>query len=272
MLTRWLQELLLAVASLPLLVQPTFAHVIWFPPDQGGYKLRLSEFDETTSESYDPAGLLNITAYDNARHVVPISLLTQVSPISVVPQGDIAALTAAYDQGFWVRDDNEGMDVEHDPDKDLGYLTKNQQVSIGYDNFVQELKYTKALYDWSNSLAQPFGLPLEVVPLKNPFNVKTGEKLPIEVLFQGQVVNNADVEYLDDPQNVNQNDITYIPIGADGLQPIEVDYSTDATANTPQIYYATSFTAQRSVPEPTSVLSLLVAGSLILVARPKLAA
>ncbi len=43
-------------------------------------------------------------------------------------------------------------------------------------------------------ISKPVGLPLEIVPLRNPTSVKAGEKLPLKILFQGQPLAGATVE------------------------------------------------------------------------------
>ncbi len=246
-------------------VSPVFAHVMWFPPGQGGYKLLLSEFTETETEPYDPSGLLEVKAYDLSDNPVAVSVDTGDIPISIVPNQKPAAITVAFDTGFWIRDDAEGIDVEHEMSNSLGYLTPQEQEARGYDTFVHQLKYTQALYDGFNPPGQ-FGLPLEIVPLSDPFKLKAGDILPIKVAFRGQFVNDATVLYEDEEQSVDADGISYIAIGAEGLQPIEVDYSTPATANTPLTYYATSFAANPTVeplstPEPSALIGLGIMGA-----------
>ncbi|WP_227873572.1 DUF4198 domain-containing protein [Aphanothece sacrum] len=92
--------------------------------------------------------------------------------------------------------------------------------------------------------------------LQNPFSLKEGDILPIQVLFQGTLINNPLVEYLGQTISVSNNGIALIPIGASGLQVIEASY-TDPNSNNPPISYAATLTAQ-SVLEPQS-LGLLTA-------------
>ena len=254
MVTKRLKELFLAVAMLPLLVQPAFAHIISFHENNGKYDLWYSEPPDEKSGVYNPAEFQSVTAFDLARNVLPVSVIKD-SAVSVVPQGDVAALIASLDHGLFVGSD---IDAEHSP---LKLISKDQAEAIGYANVVDEPKYTKALYNWSDALKQPLGLPLEIVPLENPFDVK-GENLPIQVLFQGNVVKDADVEYLGETVPIDEQGIAQIPIGKNGLeQAIEVDYQ-DPTASKPGIIAATSLTANRTrrVPEPSALLGLVVFG------------
>jgi nickel transport protein len=249
MLKKRLKELLLAVALLPLLVQPALAHVVWFDSKDGGYEL-LFGHPEEGPEPYDVAKFQSATAYDINKQVVPIKINRQ-DRISVVPQGDIAALTALYDNGFWLRNPEDSSSRNISPE---------EAEAINYVNVTNFVKYTKALYDWSEAISQPFGIPLEIVPLKNPFEIIVGETLPIQVLFEGSLIKDALVEYLGETLDVNEQGITYIPIGEGGLQVIEASY-TSPRANNPGISYATTFTAERtSVPEPSVLLGLSVLG------------
>ena len=253
MVTKRLTEMLLAIAMLPVVLsQPAMAHVVWFDFDQnnGEYDL-LFGHPEIGPQAIDVTKFREATAYDMNRQVVPTQInIDPQTGISVIPQGDIAALTAFFDNGFWLSNPGDPNSVN---------ITQQEAAALNYVNVTNFVKYTKALYGWSAPLQQSFGLPIEIVPLQNPLEVAAGGTLPIQVLFQGNVVNDALVEYLGQTVNVNQNGTFDIPIGAGGLQVIEASY-TDPTATNPGISYAASFTAQQTVPEPSALLGLGVLG------------
>lgn len=52
------------------------------------------------------------------------------------------------------------------------------------------VKYSKAIFEWSDKLAKPIGLPLEIVVLKNPFKAKVGEKLEIQTFQNSKPIGN----------------------------------------------------------------------------------
>ena len=113
-------------------------------------------------------------------------------------------------------------------------------------------------------------MPLEILALKNPFEVKVGESLPIQVLFQGNLIKNPTVEYLGKTLNVDADGIALIPIGNEGFQPIEAGYtlplSNDPAAD--KISYATTLTYEK-IPKPSALLGLGVVGVLALLNKTK---
>jgi len=125
----------------------------------------------------------------------------------------------------------------------------------------QFVKYAKNLSAWNESLAQPFGLPIEIMALENPLNLEAGDNLPIQVLFAETLVDDPLVEYLGKTITVDNNGTALIPIGESGFVVIEASY-TDPNSDNPEISYAATFSAQsmstQSVPEPRN-LGLLAA-------------
>ncbi|NEU73257.1 DUF4198 domain-containing protein [Hassallia byssoidea VB512170] len=249
MIVKRLKELLLAVALLPIIVQPALAHVVWFEPENDGYKLVFGHPESGPDPTIDVSRFRLATGYDINKLTVPLTISIQ-DKIKVVPQSDIAALTAYFDNnGFRLRN----------PDNTTSRITQAEAEAINYLNVTNSVKYTKALYDWSSAISQPFGLPLEIQPLKNPFEVAVGEILPIQVLYQGNLITDALVEYQGTELALNASGIGYdVLIGDSGLQPIEASFNSTAETNL-IVNYATTLTAQRRterVPEPSAVLGL----------------
>lgn len=250
MIAKALKKISFAVACLPILIgQPVLAHVIWLDYNDGNYELVFGHPEEGT-EPLTLSKFRGATAYDLSREIVPSNTSVEGDRLFVVPEGEVAALTATYDNGFW---------IEY-PDGSYENLSPEQAEAINYENVTNYLKFTKALYSWSDELATPFGLPLEIMPLTNPFTVRVGESLPIRVLYQGNAIANPTVEYLGQELTIDTNGIALVPIGEGGLQVIEASYD-NPTANNPGISYATTLTAQTiSVPEPSFLLAFGVIG------------
>jgi nickel transport protein len=248
MTAKLLRPFLLAFALLPILIQPVFAHVIWFGTQtEEGYEL-LFGHPEEGPEPYDPSKFRSATAYDQNKQIIPIEVAIDDS-VSVIPQGDVAALTALYDNGFWLRNPEDTASRQ---------ISQAEAEAIGYTNVTRFLKSTKALLDWSEDLSTPFGLPLEIMPLENPVALKAGDTLPIQILYEGSLIKDALVEYEGAPLEVNEMGIAYVPFTERGLQPIEASYQSSAATN-PGLSYATTLTV-RPVPEPASTLGLLALG------------
>jgi len=200
---------------------------------------------------------------------------TKQSPVTVVPsQVNLGAISATFDGGYWVKDPSMGMDTEHNPSNYLGFLTPAQQQAYGYSNIVQELKFTEALYNGfspkvNNSF---FNLPLEVIPLANPFELSAGSYLPVEISLYGKTVSGDDPNlevlagYNGDPISSEPgSNIFQIPIESFGLAPVEVDYDYQR-ADQVEVFLATSLTA--FVPESSQLpATILTAVTLVLFNR-----
>lgn len=248
-----LKDLLVGFALVPFFIQPVYAHAVWFEYKDGEYQLVFGHPEEG-SEPYDPAKFRGVTAYDINKQLVPVKIDQQEDPVKVAPDGNFAALTAFLDNGFYVQKSEDNFEEVsaaeakiYNPDYEVGHYVKS----------------TKALYDWSEPLSQPFGLPLEIMPLQNPSGLIPGETLPIQVLYQGKSIEDVLVEYEGKTLPLDENGIASVLVGEGGLQPIEASYATalnnDPAADT--IEYATTFTA-KPVPEPSTLLGLSAFGLL----------
>ena len=256
MVRQHLKQLLLAFAMVPLLVQPALAHAVWFDYKDGEYEL-LFGHPESGPETFDVSKFESATAYDQNKQIVPVEINSQ-DGVSIDSQGDIAALTAFYDNGYWLQKSED----------DYENISQEQAEAIEYEDVTRYLKSTKGVFEWSEPVSQPFGLPLEIMPLQNPFEVTVGEALPIQVLYEGNLIKDALVEYLGETVNVNEQGIASIPIGEGGLQVIEVSY-TSPQAMSPGVSYTTTFTAE-PVPEPSALLGVGAFGLLAFIRKSRL--
>jgi nickel transport protein len=238
----------LTLAFFPILLsQPAIAHVIWFESNNSEYEVIFGH-PEAEREPLIPSRFQEATTYDSEKNILANEITLERDRLLVVPQGNVAALTGFYDNGFWV----EYSDGTYEN------ITTEQAEAINYENVTNYLKYGKALYSWSEAVATPFGLPLEIMPLTNPLDVNAGDSLSVQVLYNGTLINDPTVEYLGEEISVDVNGIASIPVGEGGLQVIEASYD-DPTANNPGISYAATLTAQtqtQSVPEPSIIFAL----------------
>lgn len=255
MVTKRLRELLLAFVILPIIVQPALAHSMYFGNRGEDIPLLFGHPEEGEDEvlPYNPSSIKELTAYDLTGGIVPVEIKNLSSSISVIPNEDVAALTAFVDRGFYV------------VTLDNKYLNISKSEATGeYSQAYRSLNYPKSLYSWSDAVAKPLGLQLEIVPLKNPFEVAVGENLNVQVLFEGAPLKDVLVEYLGaEIDDGNGDGVFSIPWGQEGLKTIEASYSVPLVndPDTDRISYSTSLGVQ-PVPEPSSVLGVVALGGL----------
>lgn len=246
------------LTGLPILFsQPVLAHVIWFESQTSNYELLFGHPELNEREPLIFSKFEGATAYDSNKNTIPTTIDFVNENLFVTPQSSASALTAFYDNGYWIEN----------PDGTFINLTQEQAADINYVNTTNFVKYTKYLAAWSNDLSESFGLPLEIMPLSNPLGLESGDELSIQVLLNGNILANPTVEYLGQTLSIDANGVAIIPIGAGGLQVIEASYQDLSIVN-PGISYATTLSVQpTSVPEPSLILGLGVLGFSFLVGK-----
>ncbi|MBR8827898.1 MAG: DUF4198 domain-containing protein [Gomphosphaeria aponina SAG 52.96 = DSM 107014] len=242
------KPLLWTIALAPLFLnQPVSAHVIWFEKiNDNQHEIIFGHPEENKPEPLDIEKFQSATAYDENHKVIPSTTSLENGRLFLKTNSPASALTAFYDNGFW----------RENPDETYDNISQEEAEAINYENVSQFVKYAKSLSAWNESLAQPFNLPIEIMPLENPLNLEAGDNLPIQVLFAENIVDAPLVEYLGETINVNSNGTAIIPIGESGLEVIEASY-TDLNSNNPEISYAATFSAQSNsvpaIPEPQNL-------------------
>lgn len=253
--------ILTSTVGAALFSQPALAHVVWFDYDNGEYNLLFGHPEEDEPETLEPTKFREATAYSAEQSAIALDQIETEDGLSFVAEEEVAALTAFYDNGLW----------REYPDGSFENISPTEAEAVGYADVTSFPKYTKGIYEWSNAIAQPFGLPLEIIPLENPLAVMPGENLPIQVLFEGEVVDTALVEYLGEELSVGEDGTVLVPVGAGGLEVIEASYPSPS-ATEPAISYATTLSAEvvsesTSVPESSAWLGLSLLG-LMALAKP----
>jgi nickel transport protein len=91
---------------------------------------------------------------------------------------------------------------------------------------IRSFYYSKDLLAWSDALQSPFrSAQLDIVLLKNPFELKAGDSLPFKVLYQGKPLTGVEVEGLDHEviSTTDKNGMASIRLSR-GRQLISVEY------------------------------------------------
>lgn len=122
------------------------------------------------------------------------------------------------------------------------YLMRHKEGTLGQPGRERYSKSPKTLLQVGDGeVGNPcrvVGLPLEIVPLRNPFQLKVGETLPVRVLFRQQPLANAhlgwdvpgDGEEPTGTVRTNAKGDALIPISQTGLMTIRLTHMTKAKA------------------------------------------
>lgn len=248
MVIKRLRELLLSLAILPMLVQPVMAHVIWFEKgdNEGELEIVYGHPELNEIQTYDSIKFQEATGYNSNGAIVPISVNRENEGVTLVPKGDIAAITASHDNGYFI---STGGDESRNVFRPEALESNTEQVEISHT-----YKFAKAFYEPSGLVSQPFGLPLEIVPQQDPFAVGPGGTMKIQVLFQGKPQQGVTVEYEGDALTTDENGIAFITLKQGELLVIEASYDILSTndAATDEIGYATTLTVDKGGYNPTA--------------------
>jgi len=250
MIKNQLSELLLASIALPVLVQPAAAHSIWFQPSQGELDLLYGHPEIPELQGYEPTKLKAVKAFNTLGAEVPVKISRQEAGVSVAAQGKFAAITADFDNGFWINRGNDNF--ENVPETEA--VKANPDYEVGH-----YLKYTKGFFDPAANTSQNFGFDFELVPTSDPYTVKPGENLTVQALYQGKPAADVTVEHLGGTFKTNSNGIAAIPIGKQGVGVVEsADFKVPLENNPAAdfVTYSTTLSAKKSVPEPSALLGL----------------
>lgn len=243
MVTKRLRELLLGVIILPMIASPVLAHSIWFEKgeEQGEYKVLFGHPETGEPDPYDSIKFQDATAYDGNGTPLPLEVNREYEGVTLVSERNVVAITAKHDNGYFIR---TGEDEYRNVFRPEALEANNEETTITHT-----YKLGKAFYEQSRLFSQPLGLLLEIIPRQDPYTVGAGEKLEIQVLYQGKPQEGAIVEYAGgEPVTTNAQGIASVTLKEEQVQIIEAEYrfpSTDDPA-TDEISYASSLTIDRT--------------------------
>ncbi|EME71544.1 hypothetical protein H261_02746 [Paramagnetospirillum caucaseum] len=182
----------LLVSALTLLAAvPALAHDLWLEPDPAGVRAVYGHTGE--GGGADRSRLFEVNARAPGNRTV--SLLDAVRPGSdtmpplAIPSAAEGARVAAarYDGGFWVK-------------TALGSRNTNRLNVPDAQDSRWSQKFAKLVLPGAQPLGGAVGHRLEIVPLADPYRLKTGEPLTVRVDLDGRPLAGASIA-VGDPRN-----------------------------------------------------------------------
>lgn len=171
---------LLLAAFFIFLPSLTRAHDFWI--EKKGDELLLVFGHGTKREEFDLSKVKNIKAFDLNGKAVEVHKEKRPSGLLLRTEGPSSLLFAEIDNGYWSKT-IYGW-------KNLPKRKANRVVESNRSIF-----YSKALLSWSEAASRPLmDSGLDIIPLDNPSELKTGASFLVKVLYQGKPLSGADVE------------------------------------------------------------------------------
>jgi uncharacterized GH25 family protein len=95
--------------------------------------------------------------------------------------GQPALVTAVVDNGYWSK-------------TIYGWTEEPKRKASRVVEAIRQFFYTRALVSWTDEAQKPTsGHAISIMPLQNPFTMKTGDVLSVKVLYNGTPLANAEV-------------------------------------------------------------------------------
>jgi nickel transport protein len=204
-----LRRCLIAISLFFFVSGQAFAHDFWIEKKAGEFFVVSGHGDKW--DPYDPARVKEVKAFDNNGKVMTVEVVKQKDIVSIVPKGDVSAITVFFDNYYWVKT-TEGWKN----------ITKREALkqSLQIVESGQSFKFSKYIEKWSDNFTKPLGMKFEVIPLKNPLILKHGDTLPVKVLLDGNPVVNASISVKgshDETMKTDKNGLANVLIDKSGF-------------------------------------------------------
>lgn len=228
--TRSLRAIVSAVAlTVPLLSQ---AHDLVLVPEPSG-NLTVKFGHPNDWQHADKERLLDLQVEGEGTASKPLASTLKgkglnLAAAHVMTAGKASLVTGRYDNGLWVTmPGTAGKDV---------YLNSTKAMVPDAKSTMSAIKFAKALYAVPGDTAvykREVNHLIELIPQKNPADVKAGGTLPVLVKFAGKPLANAGVEVTDSTTKTvegqakfttDASGIAQVPIKRVGLNVLSVDY------------------------------------------------
>jgi nickel transport protein len=175
MFTRIIFTFLLLLCITPLVL----AHETWIEKQNG--ELIVVHGHAGKGEPYDPGKVKEPKALDAGGQAVGMEIVKNKENASLSTKGNAAILGVFYDSGYWLKTTD-------------GWKQATKKEGTGKYTIVESIKseqYCKSLLAPSAACVKPVGQRFEIVPQKDPATLRSGDKIPIRILFDGKPIEGA---------------------------------------------------------------------------------
>lgn len=181
-MNQWVQRSLSIafISGSMLLASTAQAHNVWLEPDaQGGYLIQFGGH-EGKLESFDPAKLQSVTAYDLRGREIETKVEHEPTGMRVLPAPKTAMIAVQLDNGYFSGPTSGAMKnvpMDQNPGSERG---------------VHALKFHKTIIVWNGLTQRDLGQQFEVTPLQGK-TPHAGNWLALKVQLNGRPLQGARV-------------------------------------------------------------------------------
>jgi len=201
-----LKKLIVFCILMLVIATNAIAHDAWLVKDGKDFTVIYGHSDKT--EPYNPEKVKSIKPFDTAGREIRADIRVISDRVVVTPRKDPCFISLHFDNGFWVKTID-------------GYKNISKVEAKDYIESFHSVKYSKAILKWSNKLAKPIGVKMEIVPMKNPLSLKAGDNLPLKVFLDGKPAEGVSINaggYHKDDTKTDKNGMVEVRIEKSGFQ------------------------------------------------------
>lgn len=229
------------ILALAMLAGSAQAHGLWVAQRAGQWAAVYGEGAE--DEAYDPTAIQQVEARNEQGQAARWRSEVRAGQWRFEPEEPVARLALRLDAGAW-REMADGR-----------WLADGQAAGSGEVRRTWRLlRYASAVLAPSAESARPLGLPLEIVPLKDPLALRKGDRLPLRLLLRGRPLANAKLigDFINDdqaaPLRTDAAGLAVVTLGSNGLNVIQASHAESCVAECTSERVAHSTTLSFTVP------------------------
>jgi nickel transport protein len=187
------------------------AHEFWV--EQKGGEFTLVYGHGSNREEFDASKVKGITTLDAAGKAIEVQKEKKGKGLLLKLPAAPAVIFVEIDNGYWSK-------------TIYGWKELPKRKASRVVEAIRSYNYSKALFAWGSSAQKLPGDPkLDIIPMRNPFDLKSGDSLQIRVVCQGKPVPDAEVEGTDHQKvaTTDKDGFTQLPLSK-GYQVITVTH------------------------------------------------
>jgi cobalt/nickel transport system permease protein len=168
-----------AAALLLFTASASSAHDFWI--EQKGKDLMVVFGHGTQREDFDLSKIKSVRVIDLKGKDIPAQQEKKEKGLALRTGGQPAAVVAEIDNGYWSK-------------TIYGWKELPKRKASRVVEAIRSLFYTKTFLSWSEAVQKASGgARIDIVPMKNPFELKAGDPLPLRILLSGNPLSGAEV-------------------------------------------------------------------------------
>jgi uncharacterized GH25 family protein len=178
--SRWKRVPMLLILLLTLLPCTLSAHDFWI--EKKGSDFAIVFGHGTQRLEFDSSKVKTVKAFDLQGREIGVTREKKGTGILLKAEGLPSLFFVEIDDGYWSK-------------TIYGWKNLPKRKATRVVESIRSFYYSKALLSWGEAAEKPVvDAKLDILLLENPFELKTGNLLPIRVLYQGKPISGLEIE------------------------------------------------------------------------------